>query len=155
MKIHLKLFSIITRTCFSLILLTLFSTAIYADERVPFNENWRFQKDDPSGAEGKLAYEKTKDWIRTTGNEYALTSDAVKSARPAGNLGEDVSYTNANYDDSAWRQLNLPHDWAIEGDFIKELSGETGKRPVCGNRLVSQTFYRFKCRQRQADLHRF
>ena len=132
MKLRPKLFSIITKTCFSLVLLTLFSTVIYANERVPFNENWRFQKDDPSGAEGKLAYEKTKDWIRTTGNEYVLTSDAVKSARPSGNLGEDVSYTNANYDDSAWRQLNLPHDWAIEGDFIKELSGETGKRPFAG-----------------------
>ena len=132
MKLRPKLFSTIAKTCFSLVLLILFSTAIYADERTSFNENWRFQKDDPSGAEGKLSYEKTKDWIRATGNEYVLTSDAVRSARPAGNLGEDVSYTNANYDDSAWRQLNLPHDWAIEGDFIKTLAGETGKRPFAG-----------------------
>ena len=132
MKFRPKLFSTIAKTCFLLVLLTLFSAFIDAAERTSFNENWRFQKDDPAGAEGVLAYPKTKDWIRTMGNEYVLTSDAVKSARPSGNLGEDVSYTNANFDDSAWRQLNLPHDWAIEGDFIKTLSGETGKRPFAG-----------------------
>ena len=101
-------------------------------ERISFNESWRFQKDDAAGAEGKLAYEKTKDWIRSTGNEFVLTSDAAKSERPSGNLGEDVSYTQKSFDDSAWRTLNLPHDWAIEGDFIKELPGETGKRNFAG-----------------------
>ncbi len=34
--------------------------------------------------------------------------------------------------DAAWRKLDLPHDWAIEGDFIKDLPGETGKRPYAG-----------------------
>src|SRR5215204_1029669 len=101
-------------------------------ERVSFNENWRFQKDDPSGAEGVLAYPNIKDWVRSTGNEFVLTSNAVKSARPSGNLGENVAYTRADFNDSAWRALNLPHDWAIEGDFIKALSGETGKRPYAG-----------------------
>ncbi|MBX7171031.1 MAG: DUF4982 domain-containing protein [Pyrinomonadaceae bacterium] len=107
-------------------------STIYGNERTNFNENWRFQKDDPKGAEGKLSYEKIKDWIRSTGNEYVLTSNAVKSDRPTGNLGEDVIYTQTNFDDSGWRSLNLPHDWAIEGDFIRELPGETGKRPFAG-----------------------
>jgi beta-galactosidase len=101
-------------------------------ERVSFNENWRFQKDDPQGAEGVLAYPNIKDWVRATGNEYVLTSTAVKSVRPAGNLGENVAYTRADFDDAAWRALDLPHDWAIEGDFIRELPGETGKRPYAG-----------------------
>ena len=100
--------------------------------RESFNENWRFQRDDPAGAEGALSYSNIKDWIRSTGNEYVLTSNAVKSARPAGNLGESVAYTRADFNDAAWRTLNLPHDWAIEGDFIRELPGETGKRPYAG-----------------------
>jgi beta-galactosidase len=29
-------------------------------------------------------------------------------------------YKNANYNDASWRQLNLPHDWSIEGEFKKE-----------------------------------
>ena len=101
-------------------------------ERTSFNENWLFQKNDPAGAEGVLSYANIKDWVRAAGNEYVLTSNAEKSARPAGNLGENVSYTTANYDDAAWRKLNLPHDWGIEGDFVKDLEGETGKRPYAG-----------------------
>ncbi len=32
-------------------------------------------------------------------------------------LGDDESMASPSYDDSQWRKLNLPHDWAIEGDF--------------------------------------
>lgn len=35
-------------------------------------------------------------------------------------------------DDSRWRKLDLPHDWAIEGPFRIELTGETGKLPYKG-----------------------
>lgn len=127
--------NLIKQSCFCLLLasyICLAAIAVYADEKVSFNDNWRFQKDDPQGAENVLAYEKIKDWVRATGNEYVLTSAAVKSARPAGNLGESVAYTQANFNDSGWRSLNLPHDWAIEGDFVQELPGETGKRPYAG-----------------------
>lgn len=33
---------------------------------------------------------------------------------------------NENYDDSQWRLLNLPHDWAIEGDFSEDNPSGTG-----------------------------
>ncbi len=121
-----------------LVIMAIFSATIFAQktnsvrERNLFNDDWRFQKDDPAGADGVLAYEKIKDWIRAIGNEYVLTSTAEKSARPAGNLGAEVVYTQKNYNDSAWRKLDLPHDWAIEGDFIRELPGETGKRQFAG-----------------------
>jgi len=98
--------------------------------RTNFNENWRFQKNDPSGADSVLAWDKVKDWVAATGNEYVI--DGAKAARPAGNLGESVVYTTASFNDSSWRSLNLPHDWAIEGDFQQELPGETGKRPWTG-----------------------
>jgi beta-galactosidase len=116
------------------LLISLFSVAFpqTTRERSSFNENWRFQNGDPNGAEGILAYEKIKDWVRASGNEFVLTSDGVKSVRPDGNLGENVAYTKSDFDDSAWRQLNLPHDWAIEGDFDRALAGETGKRPFAG-----------------------
>ncbi len=132
MKIQPKLFSSIAKMCFSTMLFAFFLTAVCAAQRSSFNDDWRFQKGDPQGAEGVLAYGKIKDWVRSSGNEYVLTSAAVKSARPAGNLGEDVVYTHANFNDSGWRALNLPHDWAIEGDFVQELPGETGKRPYAG-----------------------
>ena len=32
-------------------------------------------------------------------------------------LGDSVQMAQKNYDDSHWRLLDVPHDWAIEGDF--------------------------------------
>ena len=131
MLIRSNLLSIINKTCFCLVFAMCVLSMAYA-QKTSFNDDWRFQKNDPKGAEEKLNYEKIKDWVRSSGNEFVLTSEAVKSARPTGNIGEDVVYTNIIFDDSSWRKLNLPHDWAIEGDFIRELPGETGKRPYAG-----------------------
>lgn len=35
-------------------------------------------------------------------------------------LGDDPSYSSVFYDDSDWRELHLPHDWSIEGEFDKD-----------------------------------
>jgi beta-galactosidase len=35
-------------------------------------------------------------------------------------LGDDKNASNAGFDDNAWRTLDLPHDWSIEGDFKKD-----------------------------------
>ena len=32
-------------------------------------------------------------------------------------LGDEAKMSETSYDDSPWRRLNLPHDWAVEGDF--------------------------------------
>jgi beta-galactosidase len=37
-------------------------------------------------------------------------------------LGDDSLAFRADYDDSGWRLLNLPHDWSIEGEFSKDHS---------------------------------
>ncbi|QGZ38087.1 beta-galactosidase [Pseudoduganella flava] len=36
------------------------------------------------------------------------------------------------FNDAAWRKLDLPHDWGIEGPFKQEYAGETGKLPWWG-----------------------
>ncbi len=41
-------------------------------------------------------------------------------------LGDDAAAARPDYDDSAWRKLNLPHDWAIEGDFSEDNPSGTG-----------------------------
>ncbi|HEX8774113.1 MAG TPA: beta-galactosidase GalB [Pyrinomonadaceae bacterium] len=101
-------------------------------ERLSLNSDWRFQKGDPAGTEDQLSYEKIKEWVRATGNEFVLSSGAGKRVRPPGNLGEGVSYTRRDFDDSGWRQLSLPHDWGIEGPFNQAYPGETGKLPWWG-----------------------
>ena len=99
-----------------------------ARERESFNADWRFQKDDPAGTEGRLSYEKIKSAVMLTGNEF------IKELKPPAqtDLGSDVSYTQKSFDDRGWRRLNLPHDWGIEGPFKQEYPGETGKLPWWG-----------------------
>lgn len=41
-------------------------------------------------------------------------------------LGDDSLAAQLDYADSGWRELNLPHDWAIEGDFSKDNPSGTG-----------------------------
>jgi beta-galactosidase len=64
-----------------------------------------------------------KPWILPTAN--ALIRDpARRHVRPAQNAGRDpgsdVPYLSGTFDDSRWRKVTLPHDWAIEGPFLKE-----------------------------------
>ncbi|MDE7129764.1 MAG: glycoside hydrolase family 2, partial [Alistipes sp.] len=35
-------------------------------------------------------------------------------------LGDDEAFASPDFDDSDWRELHLPHDWSIEGEFSKD-----------------------------------
>lgn len=39
---------------------------------------------------------------------------------------DTTDYAAVGYDDSSWRKLNLPHDWAIEGTFSQDNPSGTG-----------------------------
>ena len=41
-------------------------------------------------------------------------------------LGDIAGAENPAFDDSGWRELELPHDWAVEGDFSIENPSGTG-----------------------------
>lgn len=41
-------------------------------------------------------------------------------------LGDDTTAACPDYNDADWRRLNLPHDWAIEGEFSKDNPSGTG-----------------------------
>jgi beta-galactosidase len=101
-------------------------------QRLSFNSGWRFTKDDPQDAEGKLAYAKIKEWIMQTGAAFLKHTEYALPAKPEGDIGADVSYTKPDFDDSAWCKLDLPHDWGIEGPFKQEYPGDTGKLPWWG-----------------------
>ena len=44
-------------------------------------------------------------------------------------LGDEPAFSDPDFDDSAWRQLRLPHDWSIEADFDESLNGATAYLP--------------------------
>src|ERR1051325_5618540 len=95
-------------------------------ERISFNDGWLFIRNDPPGVNDSLSYQKIKDWVLPTGNDF-LNMEVAKFVRPPGNPGSTIAYTQPSFDDKGWRHLHLPHDWAIEGQFRQEYPGMTGK----------------------------
>src|SRR5690348_6621451 len=67
-------------------------------ERLLFDSGWRFTRGDPAGTGDELSYTNIKPWVMATGNEFVV--DGKPTARPPGNLGDQVAYTRAGYDDS-------------------------------------------------------
>ena len=101
-------------------------------ERISFNGGWRFTKGDAEGVSNQLSYAVIKDWLLPTSAELttnaALLAKMIPPQNPAGNF----SFAQNDFNDSAWRLLNLPHDWGVEGPFAQEHPGETGKLPWWG-----------------------
>jgi beta-galactosidase len=106
-------------------------------ERICFNAGWRFTKGDPSGVGDQLSYPVLKDWLKPSAQTFAKVTNALPSgARP----GEQVAYVHPGFNDSGWRKLDLPHDWAVEGPFDQALPGETAKLPYAGVAWYRKTF---------------
>ncbi len=120
-------------------------------KRTSIDDDWRFTKGDPAGMAENLTYPTAFSgggrggrapegfnakagiaaFILPTGNAF-IADPAKRYQRPQGNYGGDVSYVSATFDDSSWRKLDLPHDFGIEGPFIPNGSGDTGKLPFFG-----------------------
>lgn len=139
--------------------------AMYANrQRISINEGWRFFKYDSITKADKLIYdvrpeaaganeykvadakpteavkvkstqEVLKSWILPTGNDF-IKDPAKRYIRPEGNPGGDFPFVQSNFDDSSWEKINLPHDWAIKGPFLKgwdaEVGGGMGRLPSNG-----------------------
>lgn len=133
-------------------------------QRISINDNWRFYKyasaadadeliydvrpevkdnndDQPADAKPTEAVEVEasqkvlKPWILPTGNDF-IGDPAKRYQRPQGDPGSDFPFVQKNFDDSAWEQVNLPHDWAIKGPFYEgwnaEVGGGMGRLPSQG-----------------------
>ncbi len=125
-------------------------------ERISIDEDWRFQKGDPSGVDpANLLYDVRPDvtdkkddrpadskpqeakqttaparpvlkpWILPTGNRF-ISDPARRFTRPAMEPDISVPCVLGSFDDSTWQQINLPHDWAIEGPFNTKSNGVGG-----------------------------
>jgi beta-galactosidase len=118
-------------------------------ERMLLDAGWRFHLGDPDGdsapylydvrpaparsADGKAAdavpeaaahldaaaAAVLKPWILPSGNAF-IQDPTRRHTRPAAEPHIDARYAQSGFDDHAWRQVDLPHDWAIEGPFLKD-----------------------------------
>ena len=102
-----------------------------ARERDLLDAGWTFQLGDPPDVTMNVTYyPEISDLAKLDSNEVGAGTDTesyMESIRVdpiATHAGENVSFVQTNYDDSAWRQLNLPHDWVVELPF--DSSADTG-----------------------------
>jgi len=54
--------------------------------------------------------------------------------------GEAAGAEKPAFDDSTWRSVRLPHDWAIEGPFDSKLNPQTGALPIFGTGWYRKSF---------------
>ncbi|HWC96428.1 MAG TPA: beta-galactosidase GalB [Candidatus Sulfopaludibacter sp.] len=54
--------------------------------------------------------------------------------------GDAPGAENPTFDDSHWRALSLPHDWAIEGPFDPKANPHTGALPIFGTGWYRKSF---------------
>ena len=54
--------------------------------------------------------------------------------------GDAPGAEKPDFDDSKWRQLSLPHDWAIEGPFDSKANPHTGALPISGTGWYRKSF---------------
>jgi len=66
-----------------------------------------------------------KPWVLPTGNDF-IRDSTKHHYRPEGNPGNEFPFVQKDYDDSQWKSVNLPHDWAIKGPFFEGLNPEVG-----------------------------
>ncbi|KAJ0116362.1 hypothetical protein J7T55_007342 [Diaporthe amygdali] len=102
-----------------------------ARERININHDWKFSRF--ASNPDSLSYDPTlKPWILPSANNFIV--NGTKYERPSGTPpGSNVEYVQANFDDSSWDSVTLPHDWAIKGPFgAPDISGGMGRLPTNG-----------------------
>src|SRR5215469_2041771 len=88
-------------------------------EKVSMDFDWRFHLGDAPDSGRKFDYPEVSDLAKTRGNEVGKEGNLAMTMPdpPLEDLGEDVSFVRPDFDDSGWRALDLPHDWAVELPF--------------------------------------
>lgn len=108
-------------------------------ERVSFNAGWRFHLGDDPAAGESLLYERVKAPMLATGDHLLTYHAPAPAAAPEPNRWW-LSFPRPDFDDSAWRLLDLPHDWGVESPFLQDLPGSTGKLPWAGTGWYRKKF---------------
>ncbi len=133
-------------------------------QRILINDGWKFYKYDSDKETDQLIYDVRpevkgevddrpadakptdavkvlttqpvlKPYILPTGNRF-IKNPGQRHVRSEGNPGWDFPFVQFDFDDKAWENVNLPHDWAIKGPFYKGagavIGGGMGRLPVQG-----------------------
>src|SRR5712692_1331048 len=88
-------------------------------ERLLMDFGWRFKLGDPPDAGQVFDYPEVRDLAKAHPGDAAEEA-RLAEGRPdpvATNLGGRISFAQPGFADGGWRQIDLPHDWAVELGF--------------------------------------
>jgi beta-galactosidase len=92
------------------------SQAAAARERIPIDDGWRF----------------------AFGHTYDIDKDfGYSRGEPFAKAGSGPGALSAKFDDSGWRQIDLPHDWVVELPFV---NGKISNLESHGYKPVGRAF---------------
>jgi beta-galactosidase len=112
-----------------------FAQRAFADssrERLLMDFGWRFNLGDAPDAGTNFNFPEPTRLDKTIPDEIGLEG-TLAAAQPdpvAVNLGGSVSFAQPDFDDSDWRKLNLPHDWAVELPFDTNANWSHGYKAI-------------------------
>src|SRR5690242_19073703 len=55
-------------------------------------------------------------------------------------IGDPSGAEQPSFSDASWRDLDVPHDWAIEGPFDRSINPHEGSLPATGVAWYRKTF---------------
>jgi len=100
-------------------------------ERLRLDFSWRFHLGDAPDAGTNFDYPEVADLAKTRVEAAGLEGELANlSDTVARNPGGGVSFVQPKFDDRGWRQLDLPHDWAVELPFDSGADASHGFKPI-------------------------
>ena len=113
-------------------------------QRTLMDEGWRFTLNDPPDAGNVFDYTEAADLAKARQPDVVneMTINAQHKDAAAVNLGASVSYVQPSFSDSAWRQLDLPHDWCVELGFDQNGNNGHGSHAMLGRLNNTIGWYR-------------
>jgi beta-galactosidase len=101
-------------------------------ERILFNDNWLFSFGDPAGSGNEFAWDSLKSSLAHIGNLEFLSKHVSQNQQSSSGSNAEPRKFAADvlqnkFDDSQWRKLDLPHDWAAEGNFETAFDNPMGR----------------------------
>ena len=100
-------------------------------EKLLFDFGWKFHLGDAPDAGSQFDYPEVSDLTKTRVEDIGKEGElADLSAAAKDNVGANVSFVQPGFDDSGWRMLDLPHDWAVELPFDSSAEVRHGFKPV-------------------------
>ncbi|HUB26708.1 MAG TPA: beta-galactosidase GalA [Tepidisphaeraceae bacterium] len=125
---------------FALALILTVAAPALARQRLLMDWNWRFTLNDPADAAAQFDYPEIRDLAKAHLGQFEEEAalDAKRTDPVATNLGASVSFVQPSFDDSAWRAVDLPHDWVVELPFDRrgnESHGYKAIGPRIGNTI--------------------